>query len=276
VSNGEKWAGICSVEATVVLDAAPLCIPHDAPDDSPVDDFYEYVAAVLPLGTEQALETTAAFGRILLLGLVAGVELYFRTVLSGIVRVCPLARTQASDHPVSLAAIDYYGSDDIGLGLLENISFATAGEIAKQTERLAGIKWERTSSLGVAIAEFEKLGHLRHAAVHARGNLSPRNVRELRLSSGKRVALRLRLADLHLAAAVCQNVVRAYNRLVFRRLVERWIGEKVLFGDWKRDGERFSRLFSLFHSVRDRAGSDIAYNAYRALRPTLIRTAAKT
>ena len=74
------------------------------------------------------------------------------------------------------------------------------------------------------------------------------------------------MASLHGAGEVCQNVVRAYNKHVYKIIIQRWIGGKLLTGDWIKDKEDFTRLFKLFHSKQDGAGPSTAYNAYRSLR----------
>jgi hypothetical protein len=120
------------------------------------------------------------------------------------------------------------------------------------------------------------LCELRHAATHARGQLGHQNLRDLGIVvRRRRLALNVGVDGLHTAAAVCQNVVRAYNRYVFKRIVERWLAEKLLSGNWRKDRARFSKLFGLFRSARDGDGPATAYRAYLALRPAIRSAIAK-
>lgn len=272
MSNSEpRWAQICAFEESVGLNPGSYCCPVQAESASPIDEFYSYIQEVLPLGGEEGLMSSTVLGRVLLLGLVSGVELYFRTVIARTVAVCPLAREHASKHMLSLAALDYYGPERVGLGLLEGTSFASEGEVAKQTDRLLGIKWSPTSSTGVALKTFETLCHLRHAAVHSRGELSSGNLRSLGIRvRHSRTALLVQLPQLHEAAVTCQSAVRAYNRLVYRKSVERWISEGLLIGTWSRDKELFRRLFATFHSQIDSAGPANSFQAYRGLRQAIV------
>lgn len=270
MSDTPRWALVCAQEHTVALDPLKVCSPLAVLAVSPIDDFYTHVALLIPLGQEQVLQSNAALGKVLLLGVVSATEHYFRALIAGLVQVCPVVRRQAAPLPLSFGALDYYRQEDLGLALLENVSLATAGEVRKQTQRLLGIDTKQDSSADAALAEYEKLCQLRHAAVHAHGELSHQNLHELGVSAGAgRLALRIELPGFHAAADVCHNVVRAYNRLVYRKTIERWITEKVLRGSWAADRARFATLHGLFYSRRDAQGASISYNAYRAFLPTL-------
>jgi hypothetical protein len=272
VSRAPAWTVVCSSEQAVVFDATDLCSEVRRGDLSPIDDFYEYQRSLVPLGTQPALEASPVLGRLLLLGLVSGVEAYFRAVLSGVLRACPLCQDHASQQTLSIAAVRYYGLRDLGFGLMEGVSFATEGEIAKQTARVTGARWEANSSVETAVTDFESLSHFRHAAVHARGNLSPRNVHALDLGTRVRqLSLTLRLAEFHAAATICQNVVRAYNGFLFRKIIGSWIGVRQLTGTWSRDKRKFEDLFWLFKSSTDGQGPRNAYLAWVSLRPSLAR-----
>lgn len=177
---------------------------------------------------------------------------------------------QASSLQLSLGALDYYTHADLGLALLEHVSLATAGEVQRQSKRLVGLEIEKDRSTGAALLEYEKLCQFRHAAAHARGDLGHQNVQALGVtSSSGRLSLRVEFATFQSAASVCQNVVRAYNRLLYRTTVERWIRNKLLGGNWRDDGPRFSRLFRLFYSKHDLQGPKTAYQAYRSLLPIM-------
>lgn len=246
-----------------------LCIKRDDALASPIDDFYEHITRLIPLGEAERLADNDALGRALLLGLVSATELYFRQILAAMVNVCPLTRGHASKQMVPLGAVDYYGAD-VGFGLLDGVSLASKGELKRQTVRLTAIDFPNGSSVSQAVEEFEKLCEFRHAATHARGNLGHQNIRDLAIEAGgERLALRVLLDGLHESAGVCQNVVRAYNRFIFRRTVERWIAEGVLEASWAADRERFLALYQTFRSVRDGSGPASPYRAYLNLRPTL-------
>jgi len=270
VSEPQRWSNINAAEQTIQVTPSSLCCRATVASNSPIDDFYEYIASVLPLGSPDALKENSALGRVLLLGLVSGTELYFRSIISGLIRVCPLARKHASSHQLTLGAVDYYGMDDLGLGLLESVSMATSGELRSKTEKLTRLKWNQGTSLDSAVVEFEKLCQFRHAAIHSRGELGDRNVRELQVETiGSRLALSIDFSSLQTAAAICQNVVRAYNRFMYKATVQRWIDNKTFGTSWKANKNLFTPLFQLFYSQRDGLKPENAYLAYRSIAPTI-------
>lgn len=265
-SEPPRWARICEQEHSVTLDPHNLCTPLISGATSPIDNFYTYIESVVQLGKPPELDSNEALGKILLLGVVSATEHFFRAVLAGLVHVCPIVREQASSLQLSLGAIEYYQKADLSLALLEHVSLATAGEIRKQTERLLRIDVKREPSTDAALVEYEKLCQFRHAAAHARGDLGHQNLYALGLSPGSgRMALTVGFGAFQSAAAVCQNVARAYNRLLYRKTVEHWISEKVMRGGWNEDRERFSALFGLFYSRHDSLGPKSAYQNYRSL-----------
>ena len=226
---------------------------------------------VMPLGRKEVLEQNDVLGRVLLMGLVSGTEMYFRTVLARLIGICPICRSNASSLTLSLAAADYYGVENLGFGLLDNISFAAKGEVLRATKKLTGFEWEpRRSSVGTAIDEFEKLSHLRHAAIHARGELNPHNLGALGLKKQSRTQLAIKFYNLQHAAEVCLNAVRAYDRFLFHQVTQRWIAHRKLTGNWKDDKDLFCRLLSLFRSKEEsRGGPRFVKHIYISLQPCI-------
>ncbi len=212
-----------------------------------------------------------------MLGTVSATEHYFRSILSGLIRICPVARTRAASQAVPFGALEYYSSADMGLAIFEHLSLADPKEIQKLTLRLIGFQIDQDSSTKAAFLEFDKLCQIRHAAVHSRGDLSLKNLQDLGIgvTAGGLMAIHLELSSLHSAASVCQNVVRSYNRLAYRKTVEGWLGEHLLSGVWMQDRPRFARLFELFHSRNDGRGYSNAYLAHRSLVPTMAKVLAK-
>jgi hypothetical protein len=173
---------------------------------------------------------------------------------------------------LSLGALDYYTQAELGLALLEHASLATAGKLQKQSQRLIAIDIRQDPSTAAALLEYEKLCQFRHAAAHARGELGHQNIRELGVAaSSGRLSLKVEFAAFQSAAAICQNIVRAYNRLMYRRTVERWIAERVLRGSWADDRSGYSALFQVFYSKNDLRRPKTAYQSYRSLLPIIRR-----
>jgi len=99
--------------------------------------------------------------------------------------------------------------------------------------------------------------------------LSARNLREIGLSTDKtRFALSVSSNELQNTAQICHNCVQAYNRYLYRELIQRWLGHHIFTGDWDTDSEKFSNLFNLFRSEID----NVAQEAYQNLKPAILNS----
>lgn len=268
MSDGPAWAEICAPEGTFALVAGDFCGVEVPSPSSPIDDYYEYIGDLMTLGDEARLEASDVLGRLLLLGLVSGVEQYFRSIIAGVLRMCPISREVAADQMIHFGALDHYGVEGVEAALFDASSLADAAEVRKRTHKLIGFQIAERTSTYEALEEFDKVCVMRHAAVHSRGTLGRGNVRDLGIplaDQGSRV-LKLEFATLQQAGAACQSVVRAYNRFVFRKTIERWGAEKNLTWEWEADGSAFTDLVGLFASKKDFDRSIRAYDVYRGFR----------
>lgn len=267
----DEWSLVCQKEQTIPLNAQDLCVHSIENGTSPIDDFLEHVRSIVVLGVRETLDSNPALGRVLLLGVISATEHYFRSVLARMIYVCPFCRKTASDHQIAFGAFDYYPQESMALGLMENSSFATEGELKKQCNRLLGLDISKDSSLNEALSNFEMLCHLRHAAVHARGGLNLRNARTLGVNGipNGRLEIRVNFAEFQKSVAICTNVARAFNRVMYRFVLERWIKNGKLSGEWSDDKDAFSSLHQIFYSRKDSCGPSTAYNRYRKFLPVL-------
>jgi hypothetical protein len=271
VSSEPEWCQISASEEAVSLTGfESFCGDADTGNANAIDSYYAYTRELLLLGNWEALEEHPILGRLLLLGVASGVEQYFRTLLSEVIGLCPIARESAASQMIALGSVGYYG-DRHALGLFENTSFASKGEIRKKTQNVLGVPIPDKSSVAKAIELFETVCCLRHASVHARGELSPGNIRELGLSPTNRKAVRIGYAQFQVVAQVSHNLVRAYNRFLFKALLERWIARGLFSVDWDHDKKLFNPLFQAFKSRRDAVGPRNGYQAYRKLRPAIVK-----
>ena len=214
--------------------------------------------------------------RLLLLGLVTGVESYFRGVLARVLRVCPICRAAAAEQVIPFGAVEYYGRGDIESALFEGSSFSSVREVRNRTQKVLGIVVPSTGSLSEALDAFELVCELRHASVHAHGALTSANARTLRLPSELVPGtVQLDLAALHSLASACLAAVRAYNGYLFAQIVERWVSQRALSGEWATDWRSFRSLHVLFYSVEDRIGEPDAKKAYRPVQTAIHARLAK-
>lgn len=277
VSEGPDWPLVCQVESTIELDVASYLGQAGDSALSPIDAFYEYIRPMITLGKPALFDESNTYGRLLLLGLVGATESYIRSMLAGLVMRCPICRRYGSSQHVPLSAVAYYRKDRLPYGLLENVSLSGRLAIKKQTRNLTAIEIRDGSSVDAALVQFDKLCELRHAAVHAGGELGAGNVVSVGIDpeavDGQRSVM-VGFEQFQEAVAVCQNVVRAYNAFLFVQVLQRWLGEARFKGEWMVDKPAFVPVCNLFLSSKD-LGKQTSYQLYRKLLGRIVARNAK-
>ncbi|MEV5530580.1 hypothetical protein [Streptomyces prunicolor] len=266
-----SWESVNDSPDSVDDDFSACCVKSTV-TGSPIDAFYENTGEVLKLGKPEELANSPTLGRLLALGLVTGTEAYFRSIFLGMLTVCPLTRERSADQMVPLGALDYYGAEQIGMGLFEGISFAGEAEVKKRSSALLNFSWPATNSLGVALKGYDAVCHIRHASVHSQGLLSRGNARALKIQPT--ISMNQVVVDfVHLQkiALVCTSLVRSFNGELFKTTVEKWVSEKFLTGSWGDDRRMFTALSKLFVSQVDSVGPKTANARYKLLLPTIAK-----
>lgn len=257
---------VCAAEISLSVRSTDYCSTSVDSSASCIDDYYAYVEGVLKLGTPEALDSSPVLGKLMLLGLVTGVERYIRAVLAGTVRLCPVSRSHAANQQVAFGSFDFYGPDSHEWALFDSSSLAGHDEIRSRTEKMLGLNARTDSSLTSALTEFDKLCHLRHASVHTRGVLGRGNIIALGLDSqNTNLQVDLDFAQVQNAGLACHNTVRAFNRFIYESVIQRWISQKILSGDWSADRTLFRQFYNLMYSKIDHPKSANCLRAYHPL-----------
>lgn len=259
------WPEMNKSEESIDCDFHSCCTNANLASAPPIDEFYSYARELLVRSGRPEISADSVFLRLLLLEVVSGAEYYFRRVLTELLIACPLSRTAAGAKVLPLSAISYYDKPLIGFGVLEGLSLAGKGEIKKQTMAMTGLEIKNGSSEFVALEDFEKICHIRHAIVHAKGQLGSHNAIELGLASSSPRRIEFDSINFQKLVAKTQNAVRAYNRFLFRASLERWIKEDKLTGNWPEDEPIFRPLHALLYSKMDAIGSATAEQAHAGI-----------
>jgi len=139
VSNSAlSWVGINNPGASTSIDAGAFCSPQVAVRVSPIDSYYAYASEIVMLSAGRDLQDNSPMTHLLLLGAVVATEQYFREILCGTLRVCPISRRYAQGQRLSLGGLDYFGQEGVGFSLLESCSLSTQGEIKVTVQALWG------------------------------------------------------------------------------------------------------------------------------------------
>lgn len=249
------------------------------PVASPIDTAYGALRAVTSLSASVSSDDwNANHGLILTAAAVAAVEDYVRSILALLPTICPFARERAE---TLTAPLRFLGLDNLSDAVRHSIgdaSFSNISTIRDWSKRIAGSDLKASPSLKSALAEYERICHLRHCAVHAGGYVAQHNARELGLEPGSWIALRSP-AVVYEVVSIATSAMRSLNQELFRQTVTIWIDKEWLVGDWAADRESFSVLWRAFASKVDaESGPDVpiprnGYQAYRQIRPAVLARA---
>jgi len=253
-------------EQAVNIDLRSLIRTSPSQSSSSIDDYYEHRTTLLQNSLPTSGQPNPTLLQALLLGVVSSTEFFFRDLLSRMVRICPIARKVSSGQTLSLGSVHYCGSQRLGFGLMENTSFCDPKSLSQATKKYLDWTFGETTSVGVAVKEFGTVCQIRHALVHSRGYLADRNARELGLELTEFHELALTASGFQELLAACDNVVRAYNRFVFEKTIERWVTVGILIGEWSHDKTDWSSLWSCCYSRFDNSGTPVSYNAWRTIK----------
>jgi hypothetical protein len=130
---------------------------------------------------------------------------------------------------------------------------ASESEIRKAVKSLLNLDVKPTSSEGAALAAFDQVCQLRHAAVHARGQLGAGNMSVLSpaVRPGTRMIVALDAVAFQSLVSQAHNAVRAMNQFLFDCTIDRWWKKNFLTGRWNDDREAFESLARLCISTTD-------------------------
>ena len=256
---------VCRRESTQPLGLEQMCAASVEPFESAIDDYFARGDFLVQQSIEPTFGSSPELLRLLLLGLLSATESYFRSILASLLELCPFSREHSKPQVFTLGAADYYKGRQLGLAILEQKPLSGAAEVRKHTEKLTGFNIRQGSSVEAALRDFDKLCHLRHAAVHSYGEFGGHNLRVLELEPESRSCLNLDRFKFQRLIGASHNVVRAYNGFLFENVVGRWIDKCFLNGTWQEDREQFRSLFMAFRSKHDGVAPTNAYQAHRKL-----------
>lgn len=215
-----------------------------------IDQYRTTIRETLDYGTAARLEENSFLGRLLFLRVVSATEAYFRKILSDTLRICPTARSLASDKQINLGGLLWHGTDRYSLSAFDNLSFASAKEVKSCSNGFVGFELKDPTFKDL-LSEYEKVCQLRHSIVHAEGLIPGRNAVLLDIpKSADQVEVVVRFDELQEAASVTSTLVSTYNRELFYLLCKRWAINWRNLSEWSVSAEKsmFLHMWKAFHS----------------------------
>lgn len=250
----QEFAVLNKSEEVIVLDMATLCGDPPEVNGSAIDMYYETAESLIKRTLDAQVADDTILLRLFLLELISAAEYYFRSILAALPSVCRASGSLIEKSMMMLGAVSYYGPTQLAFGVFEHASLSGKGEVVKYTRDLAGFNIHKESSVGVALAEFERVCQLRHAIVHAQGRLWYKNICELGLPQSKPRCVCLTALGFQGCVARTHNAVRAYNAFVGNRVIGTWASSKLLTGKWSDDRALVEAFHGLFYSKKDGSG----------------------
>lgn len=258
-----------SAESSVSLDAAALCESIPTIAESAIDAFYGVRDATIKWAYQEPFSTEHSLRSNLILLIFSAAESYFRRILAEVLTRCPIAAEAAAQQQIPLGAISTLGLSNLGFAISDTRGLTSSGEIIARTKNLLGITIQKTSSLGVAIEQFEKVCHFRHSIVHSSGELLYNNRRELSLKNSGRLYVQIDDKGIQDVVQVVVNAVRAYNNIIANEILQRWFVHNYFIGRWPQDKQSFCDLMKLFVSSRDGCISQSEFKLYDGVRKAM-------
>lgn len=251
---------VSSGEASPDLDTSLIFDSHyEESKGSAIDEFQERIEAINKLAPPP-LEFSPLIGQLVLLGVVAAVESYLRTLFRRIVFIDEAAQEKVFKKDVSYAAAMHLSKDMMPEAILEKISFISENSISTAIREVIGISGSLPSDLSQAIDDYVKVCQIRHCSVHRFGKLGASNAVALGLSSHKELLekpLSVDYAFLQDCILVATNMVKTINNYLFNRLISR-----IPFDDWVgvygKDRYKFGKYYSLFADTKSSADRTVS------------------
>lgn len=237
------------------------------PKGSAIDEFLRRVEAANRLAP-RPMDFDAFQGQLVLLGVVAAVESYIRTLFRRLIAVDKTSQEAVEHMDVSFGAAMHLSKDLMPEAILERISFISYSNISESIKTLLAVKGALTPELVTAIEDYVRVCQLRHCAVHRFGKLGASNAIQLGLEEHKALLekpLLLNYRALQDAIAIATSFVKTLNNFLFNALLSR-IPLDQWNGVYSDDRELFGRYYLIFAdhvSVRRTPAAGKVYREFR-------------
>ncbi|MCA3060568.1 MAG: hypothetical protein ING60_12210 [Rhodocyclaceae bacterium] len=187
-------------------------------------------------------------GQLVMLGVVAAVESYFRTIFRRLISVDPICQQVVQKKDVSYGAAMHLSKELLPEAILERVSFVGRESIVASLRDYLGVKGNLPPDLELAIDDYARVCQLRHCAVHRFGKLGASNAIALGLSDHSNLLekpLKLDYVSLQNAIAISTGLVKSINNFLFNELLSR-IPPEDWTGSYSQDRVIFRKYYYLF------------------------------
>lgn len=220
---------------------------HLEPKTSPIDQFLERLHSINRLSPNPA-NFDPLQGQLVLLGVIAAVESYLRTLLRKVIAVDELSQEASYKRDISFGAAVHLHRDMMPEAIMERVSFISKDSITGTIKDCLGIKGHSPSSLESSIDDYVKICHLRHCAVHRFGRLGASNALALGIQDHRELLEKPLLLDylsLQTAISISTNLVKTINNFLFNEIISR-LPDHSWQGSYTKDRKKFLLYYGIF------------------------------
>lgn len=221
---------------------------------------------IVILGADDSSEQWRIKANLVILGIVSGVESYFREMTRKLLLVDDDSRVISYGKGVSYGAALFHHNDLLPEALLEDCSFASKKNIIENIKGFLGVSInpQQNTIINNALDEFEKVCQLRHCIAHRSGLLGSKNAIALGLdkhSDFLEKPIKASFDSINNSFSICQNLIFEINDFVFQSILHRGVTKGVWTGNLTKDKKSFRNLFNIFSP--DPANEVIFKDLYR-------------
>lgn len=239
---------VCIASANPALLTHTLFDPtHRDSRKSPLSEFLKRLESINRLAPKPT-EFNPFQAQLVLLGVVAAVESYLRTLFRRLIVVDSACQAAVHDEDVSFGAAMYLSKELLPEAILERVSFVNKHAIESTLRDLLAVKGNLPPAVATAIDDYARVCQLRHCAVHRFGKLGARNAIALGLTEHKDLMekpLKLDYEALQNGIAIATGLVKALNNFLFNEILSRVPRDKWT-GIYSKDRAFFLDIYNLF------------------------------
>ena len=239
---------VCRALVNPTLPTATLFdVAHVESAQSAIDQYLSRLASINLLApSPTAFDSLQA--QLILLGAVAAVESYFRTLLRRLISLDPECQKCTEDQAVTFGAAMHLSKPMMPEAMLERVTFVSDTSLVDAIRQFGGVKRNLPPDLLATFKDYAAVCQLRHCAVHRFGKLGVKNAIFLGLKTHKpslEKPLLLTYPALQNAIAIATSVVKTTNNFLLNEVLSR-LPAATWTTKWGKDKGKFMPYYLLF------------------------------
>lgn len=220
--------------------------------DNPINEFQNSFVDLIKYAKPEVFNGPSFIGRLLVVNLVSYTESYIKSVISELLKICPISLESSCKKSINIASILWGGEEQLKYSAFENDSVAAENSIIKNISTYLSINIEKDSDCKSLLSEFEKICQMRHGIVHCSGILAPKNAICLQIPKPidhHYVKIYVGYKEFQDAALIARSLVFLINRKLFEEFSWRWVKDWRLRSDWIESNQYkiIRKYFSILH-----------------------------